>query len=547
MLRALTASVAFSLLLAAPALAQQAEPVGEAWTLSVGEGLQISADARPSYLAGRPIVITLRVDNAGEETLEFPRLDERPHLVSFELVSAAGKKQTRSNAAPVEDDDLRWSLPPRASRQVSLELPSGGALAPGSYQLAIEVEGDEVHRLGPHALIIEAPRPVSADVTEAGASTLGWQVPWVHASDGHDLYLHTASAGDPSARGYEWHLHGLDGPVQPLLAHGPGLEGANRMIYWRDGERSIAFARLEERKLRHDPRTVTLPYPDWRLLARAGADGQGGLQVPVWIPAPSGEAGEVRVVSIDPRGQPRFRRVEAFDLAPVADSWVDNAGRLRLLLHHDEKLDLYTVDTTGELPAVGVRLLPQALRAGEVHLLARPTPPERSPASGALVSDLILGFVDERLAAMTPPSVAGVRFGPLPERGEEAGGMAVFTWLGATPAGEMPGVWLSIKGRVIDTVPGVALPPGHVVVEVFPQGYQPYILLSEDAKGQRWLHSARWQAPVPLGRMGPNDGLRVDERGAVWRVGLEDGRGVVVTKVVEPPEPVEPDAGEETP
>jgi hypothetical protein len=543
MLRALLpAALTLLLVLPAPTPAQQPELAAEAWSAASAEGLRISADTRGSYLAGRPVVITLRVDNLGADPVEFPRLDERPHLVSFELVSPNGKKQTRSNSAPVDDEDLRWSLPPRASRQVSLELPSGGALTPGRYQLAIEVQGEQAYRLGPHAVTIERPRPVAADVTEAGASILGWQVPWVHLSDGHELYLHTAPAGDPGARGYEWHLHNLSGQVQPLLAHGPGLEGANRMIYWREGERSIAFARLEERSLRHEPRTVSLPYPSWELLARAGADGRGGMQVPVWIPAPSGEGGEVRVVSVDARGQPRFRRVEAFDRPPAADSWVDNAGRLRLLLQHEGKLDLYTIDSEGELPAAGVRLLPQAARAGEVSLISRPAPPERAVSSGALVSDTIIGFVDERLAAMVPPPVAGVRFGLLPERGEEAGGMAVFTWLGDATGGSLPGVWLSIKGRVIATVPGVVLPGEHRVIELIPQGYDPCILVSEDREGVRWAHSAAWSEPVRLGPMGAFDGVRVDERGSLWLVAIEDGRGVVVRELVAPGTPA-PSAG----
>jgi len=539
---AVFAALAGGALSLSPAEAQQAtavEQAAEQVAVSVltAEGLELSADLHHTYLAGRTMMVTLRIGNGQADALEFPKLDERPHLVSFELISAAGKKQNRFNTPPSEDEDLRWLIPPRGSRQVSLELPLSSTLRPGRYNLKVTVQhGEQPLVLGPVSVLIEAAMPVSADVTEAGASTLGWQLPWVHqGSDGHELYLHTTPRGRPDAWGNEWRLSDVDEGVEPQLALGRSTSGANRYVYWRSGPRGIAFARLEERKLRHEPRKVGLPYPAWDLLARGGADAVGGLHVPVWIPAPSGDAGEVRVVSIDTRGQPRFRRVVTLDARPSAQSWVDGAGRLRLLLHHDGKLDIYTVDPEAdtELPAEGRRLLPQTVRAGEVQLLARPTSPERGLATGAVVSDRILGFVDQRLAAMTPPPVLGVRFGSLPDSELEAGGRALFAWLGndGSASQGLSAIWLSLNGRVIATVPGVNLPAGHAIAQLLPRGYEPCVLISVDPKGSSWASSGAWNAPVALGKLGPYDAVRPDDDGQLWLVSIQARKGVEVQAV----------------
>ena len=70
-------------------------------------GVEFSADLRSSYLVGHKMVVTVRATNPGDGTLDFPKLDDRPHLVRFELVSASGKKQTRFTTPPDVDEDLR--------------------------------------------------------------------------------------------------------------------------------------------------------------------------------------------------------------------------------------------------------------------------------------------------------------------------------------------------------------------------------------------------------------------------------------------------------
>jgi hypothetical protein len=545
MLRAVTRVCLVALLgLAAPGLSAQEAPASDpaaaaeplVASATTSGGLELSADLRSSYLSGQDLLITLRVDNREDEPLEFPRLDERPHLVSFVLRSSAGRKETRSTPAPDEDEDLRWVLPPRGTRQVSLQLPSGATLRPGPYQLSLRVQAeDETLTLGPVEVTLDPPAPSAADLGAGGegVALLGWQSPWVHAGKaGHQLYLHTMDNRAPGARGYHWYLTELDQAVQPWLSSSRATESASRYLYWIDG-RSLVFARLEGHSLRHQPRLVTLPYPRWELLGRGGSDPSGGLHVPVWIPAPSGEAGEVRVVSVDPRGQPRFRKVVGMDTVPSSASWIDGAGQLRLLLLHEGKLDLYTVGTGEDAtaPVTGRRLIPRPLREGEVQIAA----PERRGGSGtgALVSDHIAGFVMRHLSPLDPPPVLGVRFGVLPERGDHAGGTAVFAWLGdhQREGARVVGVWMALDGRVVASVPGMMLPDGHELVQVLPRGHDAMVLVTRDGRGEAWAHCADWDGAQPLGERGPHDALRFDPEGRLWSHRVVAGRGLVAEPV----------------
>jgi hypothetical protein len=533
--RPLPLALALVLALTPLAAAQESElPSAEEArdVVRTASGLELSADLQPSYLAGHELVVTLRVENPQSTSLEFPRLDVRPYLVTFDLEGPDGRKQHRSNTPPEEEDEDLWVLPPRASRQVSLQLPSAATLRPGRYQLGFTVDAEsEELVLEPRPILLDPPAPVLADfVSEPELShRAGWQTPWVHqGAQGTALYLHSAPASHPGARGYHWHLASLDEPAQPWLSTGRVTEAWSRYLYWLGGERSLFYARLGDRGLRGEPREIALPWPRWELLARGGSDAGGGLHLPVWVPAPSGEAGEVRVVSIQPHEQPRFRRVVAMDAKPEASTLVDAAGHLRLLLLHDGKLDLYTVGPNADeaLPIAGRRLLPRPLRAGEPQLLA-PAPASSAAGSG-LVAGRIRGFVSQRLAALEPPPLMGVRFGRLPEEEDEAGGVAVFGWL-ADPAAEravVHGVWMSTAGRVIATVPGALLPPGHRIAQVLPRGYEPMVLVSLDRRGEGWAHCAAWDAPVSLGRF-EGGALREDAEGRLWLSRLVAGQGVV--------------------
>ncbi len=517
----------------------------------VDKGLTISADLRSSYLQGHKLLVRVTVRNLLQKAASFPNLEERPHLVHFELESDSGKTQSRYSTPPQQDSDELWMLPPNAQRHVVLELPSSAALGAGGYRLGLTIQqDDQLIKLGPIDVQLELANPVGADVLQEGGGfqSLGWMTPWVHQGEaGSDLYLYTNTAEVPAVRGLNWHLLHHDAALDPWLSASRPSEGSTRYLYWRDGGKQLGFARLQEQELRRAPRHVGLPYPEWDLLARGGTDTGGGLHIPIWIPAPSGSNGEVRVVSIDPRGKPFLRKVVALPMRPSAASWVDAAGQLRLLLLHEGKLDLYTLGTAAglTLPAAGERLLPQVITAeGQAALAqdlpppeledgaepAEDTPPVESPegAGEGIFSGALDRLVEESLAAWQPPELVGATFAPLPDQVEQRGGMAVFAW--ATDAqGEqarLTGFWLSMDGRVIATVPGVPWPSGHRLAQVLPDGYEPLLLLTLDRKGHGWLHSAAWKEALQLGPVGPEDRLRLDAQGNPHLVQLRHGTGV---------------------
>ncbi|MFH1463697.1 MAG: hypothetical protein ABIO70_04850 [Pseudomonadota bacterium] len=532
-----------------PALFGQQPPVDDelAPPAAVAEvrsaaGLLVSADLRADYLAGRPLLVTVRVTNPSEEALSFPNLEQRPHLVRFELISDSGKRQTRYTTPPAEDEDDRWTVAPSAARQTTLEIPSGGALAPGGYTLTVHVQdGEQSLPLGPQQVTLVSPHPVAVDVGDEaeGFFSLGWMIPWVQAgAQGADLYLDVRAAAQPAHPGYSWYLAHLAQPVSPWLSASRPSDGASRYLYWQDG-RSLTFARLEDRRIRRQPRQLGLPYPRWEPLARGGTDAQAGLCVPLWVPAPSGDAGDVRLACVDNRGAPAFRPVVKLPERPQAATWVDAAGQLRLLLLHEGKLDLYTLTQGLEagLPPGGRRLLPQIVRAAESDRgvageAAAPTVGQASAgAGGGLVSDLG-GFIEARLAHFEPPVLGGARFAALPDRPEQPGGTMVFAWSAAEgePA-VVSGLWMSLEGRIVAQVWGVALPPGHRIAQVQPRGYDPLVLLSVDQHGVGWASAADWEAPIELGSLSADAALRVDAQGALWLVRGEDGKGIVAKKL----------------
>lgn len=535
-----TAALLLATFLAAPVARAQGEqpPPREAELSAANEaGLELGADLRSSYLAGQQIVVTIRVENQGRADLSFPDLEERPYLVHFELVKPDGSKQTRHSTPPSEDEDVRWQLAPRAARQATLELPSGAALGPGRYQLAVVVrDGVAEHRVGPVDVLLEHPAPVASDLTHGAvaAQSLEWTTPWVHraSAEGAQLYLHAVPASSPARRGYHWHLTALGVSARPWLSNARPSEAGSRHLYWRDDEGSIGYARLEGHRLRRAPRQVGLPWPSWDLLARGASDAQANLLIPVWIPSPKGSSGEVRVVVVDTRGTPGFHRVVLLDERPKASTWVDAAGQLRLLLLHQGKLDLYTLGSGAieGLPAEGKRLLPRRVgpRVGD----AGDAPAADIPTRG-LVGGIVDGFVAARLDRYEVPPLLGARFAALPDRENQSGGTAILAWAGGAedPQAPISGIWLSTGGRIIDTVPGVSVPQGHELRDVLARGYQPMVLVTEDSRGVTWAHSAAWTEAVELGRLGEHAGLRLAPDGALWLQQALESRGVVASRV----------------
>ena len=106
-------------------------------TLQVGvsgtapSGLTVHVDLRDEYLRGLPIVVEVALSNNTAATVKTPDLAARPHLVHFQLVSPDGKSTERFSTPPQFETGGDWTIAPKATRSVLLEVPSSAGFVVG--------------------------------------------------------------------------------------------------------------------------------------------------------------------------------------------------------------------------------------------------------------------------------------------------------------------------------------------------------------------------------------------------------------------------------
>jgi hypothetical protein len=218
--------------------------------------------------------------------------------------------------------------------------------------------------------------------------------------------------------------------------------------------------------------------------------------LPLWVPAPQGGAGAVKVLCADVRGGVVFRVVADFPARPTAaESAVDAAGNLLLSLAHPKGFDLYRVDAAWppELPAAGKRIW-------------------KADSSWTTIA---------------------TAFDVLPDSAERPGGLVVTglqTSTGGEPAatqvrtliGELSGKLRSTGQAAIWTAP-------TVVESLLPTGGGLPHILSRDAGGSTW-YSRPELTPINLGKL-PKASLWLDDAGTVsarWVAGPT----VVTSKII---------------
>ena len=459
----------------------------------------LSAETRAEYLAGEPVLVRITAENSASEDVAMPDLASRPWVVKFKVEGPAGTK-TWSTSAPETDPGGRWTLKPRSQRQVLLEIPSSESLPPADYTVTIEIDDDGKSRTLPSwSMRVSPPAPSygRVDFDAQNVESVGFQTAWVHkALDGYDLYLHHADAAAPTETLGDYHLHHAAEPIEPILSLSRPQESWDRYVYWQSGEKGIELARLQGQTLRGELRRVEAPYPSVEVIGRGSTDANGGLHVPLWIPAPSGAGGEIRVASIKDRAT-RFRSVGHYRKRPeLVESVVDSAGDLRVLVLGDD-LVLHHVSQVGELPSAGKLVL-----KGDQAKWVR-----------------------------------GAEFGSLPTRDGESGGLALFLLSEAlqenpdeTTTPVFQGRWYSLGGRELHAFPLVERPEGWSPVDTLTRGYDPFVLLLKKDGAKKLLqvspNSAR-QAPAWV----PEPALAADSDGGVWLRGVGAGGPVLETRL----------------
>jgi len=356
--------LALALLPATVVLAQTTDDVEEAPTEEAppaAAAVAVSADLRPEYIHGEPILVRFTLANESTSSLEFADLASRPWLVRFELVDKAGKKTTWYNTPPDEDPGGQWTIQPRGQRMVLLEVPSSARLKKGEYTLKVHIQdGDEKLSLEPHRFTLSSANPVWGDTIfePDGVERYGHMALWVHkAIDGYDLYLHHADGRNPSKLVTDHHLAHMDEPIEPVLTATRAQERHSRYIAWQSSPRTIEYLRVENDQVRGQPGRFETPYPKVELFGRPSTDASGGLHLPIWVPSPKGDSGQLMVVSLQGRDGPEYRSIARMSERPDwTATTVDSAGNMRLLLTTEGNIDLYTVVSGSDLPGAGKRL-----------------------------------------------------------------------------------------------------------------------------------------------------------------------------------------------
>ncbi len=506
------------------------------------DGPAIITDLHQEYPQSFPILVAMWVNNPGDTPILFPDLASRPHLVRFELRSSSGRHQFRSTTPPEQDKDLTWTIEPRGTRQLIMEIPGSSRLEPGSYQLSIHIQCQgKTYDLPTHDLRITPARPVSADFLADTplAPEEGWLLPWTYGTGNRvDLALLSVSHPRTDIIDYSYYLASIPRGVSPLLSYSRTREKGNRHVYWMDG--SVLYSlRLSGYTVDPRLRRVELPYPSWEPIARGITDSQGSLDLPIWIASPGGNGGEVRVLRVDQKGDTDLRRVVNLDDEPKAVSTVDSAARLRLLLIGEDAADIYTLDPQRDLPASGTRLYTivehppvpaQAEATSTSQDLPRDTPPNDNPPQDGndSMDQPAASTTEQAVTKMWAQSPSGACFALKPEQRDSSGGLAIFTWTLSRYGNSISAAWYSLEGRLIQEIPVMALPAFSRVHAVFPPGPQGMSLLVETPNDGFQLRSALGQAPLDLEPPGSFDRVRLDPDGIPVMMELSDRQGVTI-------------------
>lgn len=473
-------------------------------------GLVIRADLRDEYIVGSPILVEITVRNDGKTALTGPDIAARRHLVRFALVNPEGTKTERFSTPPAFDTGGDWTLAPGGRRSVLFEVPNSRGLPVGSYSLTLHVEqtgpaaspavagtvpagttpGQTTTSLPtqPFQLVPARPLPGRFPYEPAIARTSGASLVWTQAAQhGFDVYLDRYAPGSADVVETRHRLLRTTTPVSPMQSRAASSGIRSRHLYWMSADNEVRLAKLEGTRLEGAPRALAAPWPKVEPMARGVTDGKGGFSLPIWVPAPKGEGGMVRVLCADERGGIVFRVVADFpSRPPVAETSLDAAGNLLLALGHSKGLDLYRVDAAWppELPASGKRAWkPEGGWTTSAADFAS------VPDSGPLPGGLTLVAVQTLASTETTPAKART-------------------------------LWVDLAGKIIQTGTATDWLAPTRLLRMLADGYETPRVLAIDNSSVTWLARAG-TAPIKLGNL-PDADLWLDATGnatARWVAG----------------------------
>lgn len=479
------------------------ETVGVGVVATAPSGLTVSADLRDEYLRGLPILVQFTLTNPTAAAVKTPDLSARPHLVHFRLVSPEGKTTERFTTPPAVESGGDWTLAPKASRAVLLEVPSSPGFALGEWTLTVRVgDSAQVVTLPAVKFRIVVAQPVAGDA--AWEPTIernsGAVVPWVHkAREGYDLYLNQYAAGDASRLLAHYRLLHSPTLIHPTLTRVLPNSARSRWLYWQSAADEVRTVRLEGASISGVVRPLGTPWPKVEVLARGVSDASGNLLIPLWVPKPVGTQGSVRVLTMNERGATTYRVVaEVAARPPIAETGVDANGNMVLVLGHDRGVDVYRID---------------------------PKAAEKLPADGVRAWKAEGGW-----------QTLGAAFDALPDKDGRAGGLAILVVQRLSAAephlSQIRTLRIDLAGTLFET--GVPTPwTGPATFSrLLPAGYGPFHYLSMQADIATFGSSDG--APVVVGKAPDAEPWPTSTAGG-WRLRWLAGERVLTDKAIPPP------------
>ncbi len=423
---------------AAPVAAQPAADPASASSAGAFPGVDVSVELRDEYVQGVPFLVAIGLRNTTGKTAIVPDLAARPWLVRFDLVLPDGRSVRRATTPPESDSGRTASIPPAGQRRTLLEIPGAASTPVGPYRLDVQLlDGETPSLLASGSIRVAAPKPVGGDLGVEGlaGSNAGLQALWVHqAAQGYDIYLHQASTADPRAVEDQRFLLHVDKRVEPMLAASRAADARSPALAWAESKRTLRVVRVDTTGAVMADQRVELPWPEAEVVGRPALLTGGTVLLPLWVPAPSGNAGELRLVSIDSRGRPGFPRLASYASRPdLVRTTVSPEGAGLFLVGHRDGLDLYT-------QRAAAMQGPDAL----------PVPGRRLQAAG------------------DDGAIVHASFELLPDTDSVPGGLAVLV-LQQKPTG-LGGRWLDLQGNKRLTLPITDQLPAGQLAAVAPAG-----------------------------------------------------------------------------
>jgi len=391
----------------------------------------------PVQITGAPLVADLEVENTTDAPVDFPDLATRPDLIRFEL-RYEGKRERRYNTPDPAAAGAVWTLQPGDQRELRLEIPASAGIPAGPIRIHTSLHHTQTPTLLP-ALSLSRQRasPAAGDLrgASADAGTRHQDVVWVH-QDGDEAHL-VLHHPTPDHQHLELVLSPIEATAQPWLSRSRIDTLGERSVVWQTGPQRLHVLRLRAQRVRGTPRAYDLPWPTMEIAGSPVTDREGRLHVPVWIPAPAGSGGELRLASFTEAGAPSFQRMSRRAERPTQVlTTIDASGSPMFLVLWQSGVDLYAQRGAAHLPLTG-------------RPLWRPTDDSRAL----------------RLA-----------LGDLPARASSPGALAVL--LATRSEVGIATQWLSVQGAVLDA------PQAHIdlgtVIQVLPTPRAEAALIFED-------------------------------------------------------------------